>query len=81
MLSPYIREDIEKSGTAFLLLLCDKYAGMHSFCSSLVVNAEEIDPGRRRGGHPYFDDNNLNVPSVRANVWKILDSFKTLASE
>ena len=31
--------------------------------------------------HPYFDDNNLNVPSVRANVWKILDSFKTLASE
>ena len=30
--------------------------------------------------HPYFDDNNLNVPSVRANVWKILDSFKTLAS-
>ena len=31
--------------------------------------------------HPYFDDNNLNVPSVRANVWKILDSFNTLASE
>ena len=31
--------------------------------------------------HPYFDDNNLNVPSVRANVWKILDSFKTLDSE
>ena len=31
--------------------------------------------------HPYFDDNNLNVPSVRANVWKTLDSFKTLASE
>ena len=31
--------------------------------------------------HPYFDDNNLDVPSVRANVWKILDSFKTLASE
>jgi len=31
--------------------------------------------------HPYFDDNNLNVPSVRANVWKILNSFKTLASE
>ena len=31
--------------------------------------------------HPYFDDNNLNIPSVRANVWKILDSFKTLASE
>ena len=31
--------------------------------------------------HPYFDGNNLNVPSVRANVWKILDSFKTLASE
>ena len=31
--------------------------------------------------HPYFEDNNLNVPSVRANVWKILDSFKTLASE
>ena len=31
--------------------------------------------------HPYFDDYNLNVPSVRANVWKILDSFKTLASE
>ena len=31
--------------------------------------------------HPYFYDNNLNVPSVRANVWKILDSFKTLASE
>ena len=31
--------------------------------------------------HPYFDDNNLNVPSVRANVGKILNSFKTLASE
>ena len=31
--------------------------------------------------HPYFDDNSLNVPAVRANVWKILDSFKTLASE
>ena len=31
--------------------------------------------------HPYFDDNNLNVPSVRTNVWKILDSFNTLASE
>ena len=30
--------------------------------------------------HPYFDDNNLDVPSVRANVGKILNSFKTLAS-
>ena len=32
--------------------------------------------------HPYFDDNNLNnldVPSVRANVGKILNSIKTLA--
>jgi tellurite resistance protein len=30
--------------------------------------------------HPYFDDNNLDVPSVRANVGKILNSFKELAS-
>ena len=30
--------------------------------------------------HPYFDDNNLDVPSVRANVGKILNSFKDLAS-
>ena len=29
--------------------------------------------------HPYFDDNNLDVPSVRANVGKILESIKTLA--
>ena len=29
--------------------------------------------------HPYFDDNNLDVPSVRANVGKILNSIKTLA--
>jgi len=30
--------------------------------------------------HPYFDNNNLDVPSVRANVGKILTSFKDLAS-
>jgi len=30
--------------------------------------------------HPYFDDNNLDVPSVRANVGKILNSFKELTS-
>ncbi|MBC8257687.1 MAG: TerB family tellurite resistance protein [SAR324 cluster bacterium] len=30
--------------------------------------------------HPYFDDNNLDVPTVRANVGKILNSFKTLAA-
>ena len=30
--------------------------------------------------HPYFDDNNLDVASVRANVGKILNSLKTLAS-
>ena len=30
--------------------------------------------------HPYFDDNNLDVPSVRANVGNILNSFKDLAS-
>jgi hypothetical protein len=30
--------------------------------------------------HPYFDNNNLDVPSVRANVRKILNSFKDLAS-
>ena len=30
--------------------------------------------------HPYFDDDNLDVPSVRANVGKILNSFKDLAS-
>ena len=30
--------------------------------------------------HPYFDDNNLDIPKVRANVGKILNSFKTLAS-
>ena len=29
--------------------------------------------------HPYFDGNNLDVPSVRANVGKILNSIKTLA--
>jgi len=30
--------------------------------------------------HPYFDDNNLvDIPAVRANVGKILNSFKTLA--
>ena len=31
------------------------------------------------GDHPYFDDNNLDVPTVRANVGKILNSIKTLA--
>ena len=30
--------------------------------------------------HPYFDHNNLDVTSVRANVGKILNSFKDLAS-
>ena len=30
--------------------------------------------------HPYFDENNLDVKSVRANVGKILNSFKELAS-
>jgi len=30
--------------------------------------------------HPYFSDHNLDVPSVRANVSKILHSFKDLAS-
>ena len=30
--------------------------------------------------HPYFDDNNLDVASVRTNVGKILNSLKTLAS-
>ena len=30
--------------------------------------------------HPYFDDNNLDVHSVRANVGKILNSFKELTS-
>ena len=29
--------------------------------------------------HPYFDDDNLDVSSVRANVGKILNSIKTLA--
>ena len=30
--------------------------------------------------HPYFDDNNLvDIPAVRANVGKILNSFKTSA--
>ena len=29
--------------------------------------------------HPYFDNNNLDVPTVRANVRKILNSIKTLA--
>jgi tellurite resistance protein len=29
--------------------------------------------------HPYFEDSNLDVPSVRANVGKILNSIKTLA--
>ena len=31
--------------------------------------------------HPYFDDNHLDVPTVRANVGKILNSIKTLASQ
>jgi len=30
--------------------------------------------------HPYFDDDNLDVKSVRSNVGKILNSFKALAS-
>ena len=30
--------------------------------------------------HPYFNDDNLDVKSVRANVGKILNSFKSLAS-
>ena len=30
--------------------------------------------------HPYFEDNNLDVQSVRANVGKILNSFKNLTS-
>ena len=30
--------------------------------------------------HPYFDDDNLDVKSVRANVGKILSSFKSLVS-
>ena len=30
--------------------------------------------------HPYFDDNNLDVSSARANVGKILNSIKDLAS-
>ena len=30
--------------------------------------------------HPYFDDNNLDVPKVRANVGKILNSLKILAA-
>tara|TARA_Y100001970_G_scaffold273252_1_gene371176 strand:- start:4480 stop:4890 length:411 start_codon:yes stop_codon:yes gene_type:complete len=30
--------------------------------------------------HPYFNDDNLDVKKVRANVGKILNSFKTLAS-
>ena len=30
--------------------------------------------------HPYFDDQNLDVPTVRKNVGKILNSFKSLAS-
>ena len=29
--------------------------------------------------HPYFDDNNLDISTVRANVGKILNSIKTLA--
>ena len=29
--------------------------------------------------HPYFDDNNLDVPTVRANVGKKLNSINTLA--
>ena len=29
--------------------------------------------------HPYFDNDNLDVPSVRANVGKILNSLKDLA--
>ena len=29
--------------------------------------------------HPYFEDNNLDVPTVRANVGKILNSIKTFA--
>jgi len=30
--------------------------------------------------HPYFDNDNLDVKSVRSNVGKILNSFKALAS-
>ena len=30
--------------------------------------------------HPYFDDNNLDVTNVRANVGKILNSLKNLAT-
>jgi tellurite resistance protein len=30
--------------------------------------------------HPYFEDDSLDVPSVRANVGKILNSFKELSS-
>ena len=30
--------------------------------------------------HPYFDDNNLDLPKVRANVGKILNSLKILAA-
>ena len=30
--------------------------------------------------HPYFDDDNLDVSSARANVGKILNSIKDLAS-
>ena len=29
--------------------------------------------------HPYFDDNNLDLPTVHANVGKILNSINTLA--
>jgi tellurite resistance protein len=29
--------------------------------------------------HPYFEDDSLDVPSVRANVGKILNSFKELS--
>ena len=31
--------------------------------------------------HPYFENYNLDVPTVRANVGKILNSVKTLASK
>ncbi|MBS1255347.1 MAG: hypothetical protein MAG581_01147 [Deltaproteobacteria bacterium] len=30
--------------------------------------------------HPYFDDDNLDIPTVRANVSKILNSLKTITA-
>lgn len=30
--------------------------------------------------HPYFDDDNLDIPTVRANVGKILNSLKTITA-